>query len=97
MLVKRGHLDFSAANMVILMALYALVKASSQDSITVFGGWSPWTKLQTDCVKLNDSSGEIIDSSVNCGGGVKRQTRSCTNPKPQVKSMLGFITKTDLI
>ena len=74
--------------LVILMALASLVMASSQDSITVFGGWSPWTKLETDCVKLNDSSGEVLMANVKCGGGVKRQTRSCTNPKPQVCTTL---------
>ena len=37
--------------------------------------------LETDCIKVDDNTGLIIDNQVTCGGGVKRRTRSCTNPK----------------
>ena len=65
-------------------------------SLNIDGNWSPWTKLQTDCVKINETSGEIIDSQVECGGGVKIRTRSCTNPKPQganAKTCPGTVNK----
>lgn len=56
---------------------------AAADGVTINGNWSPWTKLETDCVKLNSTSGEVINDKVECGGGVKIRTRSCTNPRPQ--------------
>ena len=39
-------------------------------------------KLFSLLFSLN-AKGEVIDPNVDCGGGVKIKTRSCTNPKPQ--------------
>jgi hypothetical protein len=61
-----------------------LVFAQHQQTVTIHGSWSPWSRLETDCVKLNETTGAVIDPDVKCGGGVKLKTRSCTNPLPQV-------------
>ena len=78
----------------LLVALFALFSIGK--CIDINGGWSPWTSLETDCVKINETSGEIINPKVECGGGVKLRTRSCTNPKPQgtnPKSCVGRSTQ----
>ena len=43
------------------------------------GGWSPWGKLETPCVK-NAISSELA----KCNGGVRIRYRSCSMPVPQV-------------
>ena len=55
------------------------------ETINIDGKWSPWSNLDTDCIKIDDSTGLITNHDVKCGGGVKRRTRSCTNPKVYIK------------
>ena len=68
----------------VLYLLALATAARGTEAVTIHGGWSPWTNLETDCVRINETSGEILDPSVKCGGGVTLRTRSCTNPVPQV-------------
>ena len=68
------------------LLVYSLVCLVSGDSITVDGHWSPWSKLETACSRLNVTTGEW--TLVTCGGGVKKRFRSCTNPSPQVALIL---------
>ena len=57
--------------------------ANSIPSLTVHGGWSPWSNVKSECVRLNDDD-EIVQTGIVCGGGVQVIERSCTNPAPQV-------------
>ena len=59
-----------------------LLKDVIAQHVTVDGNWSPWSKLETPCQRLNITTG--IWEKAPCGGGLKKRFRSCTNPSPQV-------------
>ena len=51
--------------------------------ININGGWSPWSTISTPCLREN-ALGEDVE--VTCGGGMQTRIRSCTNPRPQVRT-----------
>lgn len=53
-------------------------------TITIDGGWSPWSTVATPCLRKN-LKGILVP--VTCGGGQRERKRSCTNPVPQVCSL----------
>lgn len=77
------RLKMTSKALALWLALYSF--KSCAVSVTIHGGWSPWSKLETDCVKLDETTGAVVETNVLCGGGVKIKTRSCTNPVPQVR------------
>ena len=67
----------------ILVILQCTCIAASLPRLTINGEWSPWSKIKSECVRLNETD-HVIQSGITCGGGVRFLERSCTNPKPQV-------------
>ena len=53
-------------------------------TITINGGWSPWSTVATPCLRENLKGKQVL---VTCGGGKMTRKRSCTNPVPQVRSL----------
>ena len=70
----------------ILVILQCTCITASLPRLTINGEWSPWSKIKSECVRLNETD-HVIQSGITCGGGVRFLERSCTNPKPQVYSM----------
>ena len=60
---------------VVTFFILTLTKAQVID---IDGNWSPWSNLETPCLKRGTS-----DVIVYCGGGVRKRYRSCTNPTKQ--------------
>ena len=60
---------------------------ASLPTLTINGEWSPWSKVKSDCVRLNetDHKDPRYTYPIKCGGGVRFLERSCTNPRPQVR------------
>ena len=60
---------------------------ASLPTLTINGEWSPWSKVKSDCVRLNetDHKDPRYNYPIKCGGGVRFLERSCTNPRPQVR------------
>ena len=67
----------------ILVILQCTCITASLPRLTINGEWSPWSKIKSECVRLNETD-HVIQSGITCGGGVRFLERSCTNPKPQV-------------
>ena len=67
----------------ILAILQCTCITASLPRLTINGEWSPWSKIKSECVRLNETD-HVIQSGITCGGGVRFLERSCTNPKPQV-------------
>ena len=67
-----------------LMAMKINFVKASLPILTISGGWSPWSNIESDCVRLNETDHVISESPIKCGGGVRFLERSCTNPRPQV-------------
>ena len=67
----------------ILAILQFTCITASLPRLTINGEWSPWSKIKSECVRLNETD-HVIQSGITCGGGVRFLARSCTNPKPQV-------------
>ena len=67
----------------ILVILQCTCITASLPRLTINGEWSPWSKIKSECVRLNETD-HVIQSGITCGGGVRFLARSCTNPKPQV-------------
>ena len=68
--------------MKVLLSLFLfIIGCFGQRTITINGGWSPWSTIATDCLREN-LKGRLVP--VTCGGGKMIRTRSCTNPVPQV-------------
>ena len=73
------------ATLIVLISIFPyLIFAFDLD-----GGWSPWGKLETPCVK---GFGSISSVLVKCNGGVRIRYRSCTMPVPQV-NLRGYLHK----
>eukprot|EP00088_Acartia_fossae_P045907 TRINITY_DN49509_c0_g1_i1.p1 TRINITY_DN49509_c0_g1~~TRINITY_DN49509_c0_g1_i1.p1 ORF type:complete len:120 (-),score=10.24 TRINITY_DN49509_c0_g1_i1:1-360(-) len=51
---------------------------SNGGALNVDGNWSPWSTVSGFCVRRENDQ-ELVE----CGGGVVKKFRSCTNPKPQ--------------
>ena len=69
----------------ILAILQCTCITASLPRLTINGEWSPWSKIKSECVRLNETD-HVIQSGITCGGGVRFLERSCTNPKPQVSN-----------
>ena len=82
----------SAEGLLPLLVLVCLGWVSAQRTITIDGGWSPWSTIATPCQRENQ---EGIMVPVTCGGGKMTRKRSCTNPVPQVNEKT-FIVILDL-
>ena len=63
-----------ATGVLVLVSLPAPAEAA----IRVDGGWSPWSSVRGFCVRPDNNQ-----ALVDCGGGVMKKYRSCTNPSPQ--------------
>ena len=59
-------------------------------TITINGGWSPWSTVATPCIREN-LKGHMVE--VTCGGGKMTRKRSCTNPVPQVNEKTFIIIR----
>ena len=92
-LKAKGHYRASHTNMacntktsLAFIWLVGLLIASNicqgQRTITIDGGWSPWSTVATSCLREN-LKGHLVP--VTCGGGKMTRIRSCTNPVPQVR------------
>ena len=57
-------------------------------TITINGGWSPWSTVATPCLRENLKGKQVL---VTCGGGKMTRKRSCTNPVPQVRTLLEML------
>ena len=69
---------------------------ASLPTLTINGEWSPWSKVKSDCVRLNDTDHVIRDRrneiiEIKCGGGVRFLERSCSNPRPQVRPQIKIL------
>ena len=80
------------ATLIVLISIFPyLIFAFDLD-----GGWSPWGKLETPCVKgyppSKNGFGSISSVLAKCNGGVRIRYRSCTMPVPQV-NLRGYLHK----
>ena len=48
-----------------LFICLAILEVVSAEIVTINGGWSPWSKLETDCVKVNDTTGTDRVNNMN--------------------------------
>ena len=77
------HFNTNILEYSILAILQCTFITASLPRLTINGEWSPWSKIKSECVRLNETD-HVIKSGITCGGGVRFLERSCTNPKPQV-------------
>ena len=76
-----------------LLSMKLICIKASLPTLTINGEWSPWSKVKSQCVRLdendiklhwNDYLNTNYSYPIKCGGGVRFLERSCTNPRPQV-------------
>ena len=60
------------------LILMLLLATTVEGALDIDGGWSPWSSVRGFCVRSDN-----VQALVDCGGGVMKRYRSCTNPAPQ--------------
>lgn len=82
----KGRMYYFTGYLLFCWSIVCLSFVSGQQkprTITIDGGWSPWSTVATPCLRKN-LKGILVP--VTCGGGQRERKRSCTNPVPQVCS-----------
>ncbi len=91
--MKDKHLRFIFGIPTAIFGLLILCHGEELRTITINGGWSPWSTVATPCIREN-LKGQPVE--VTCGGGKMTRKRSCTNPVPQVNEKTFLTLRTTL-